>query len=306
MGGKGYNPGEVAVGRNDQKDLDVILAHEIGHNFSLQHVSCGKPNDFDTRYPYLNGGIGSYGADLGYTTIFEPTMYDVMSYCFPHNAVSDYQYEKAQDYLNGLTGKPYVISAPISPLATSAASANYLGLISSVYLRIAVDANGARVAQQITLPHLPKLQAGSGHHAQVEFADGSQMDLPVVRLLPGHGGTAGEYQLQVAIPTQQQPQKLTIFEGQKTLLVHPLNGASFRKTASAVSGKNSNTSMPKQNQLSYRGNEVCVDQGAYPRRANLLWHHDSGVIALALNENSRQFCRSLEQLPVGEAELQVF
>jgi hypothetical protein len=46
-----------------------------------------------------------------------------------------------------------------------------------------------------------------------------------------------------------------------------------------------------------------ADQG---RHANLLWRHAGGVIALALDERERHFCRGLGELPAGEAELQLF
>lgn len=305
FGGIAFSPGEVGVGLNNLKEVDTILAHEIGHNFSLLHAPCGFPEQLDNEYPYTRGSIGSYGTDLGYTTIFNPTLKDVMGYCGADH-VSDYNYEKAQDYLSEQAGQPFIINAANTRVAASAHKPSSTTSTSSLYLRIAVNAIGASVAQQIALPHLPSLQGNSNYRAQVEFADGSQQELPVALLQLGHGGAPGEYQLQLAIPThEQQPVRLTLLEGQKPLLQHLLN-TNTSKSTTASSAKTSSGNPAAQSQLQYRNNEICVAQGAKPRRVNLLWRHANGVIALALNETDSNFCRTLGNLPAGEAELQVF
>lgn len=306
FGGLGFSPGEVAVGLNNQKEIDTVLAHEIGHNFSLLHAPCGGPQQLDNEFPYTKGSIGSYGTDPGYTTIFNPSLKDVMGYCASDH-VSDYNYEKAQDYLEKQAEQPYIINVANTRMTASARKPSPAANTSSLYVRIAVNTIGASVAQQIALPHLPALQASNNYRAQVEFANGSQQELPVAFLQLGHGGTPGEYQLQLAIPThEQQPVRLTLLEGQKRLLQHLFN-TNTSKSATAPSAKpNGSGSIAAQSQLQYRNNEICVAQGAKSRRANLLWRHANGVIALALNETDSNFCRTLGNLPAGEAELQVF
>lgn len=312
--GLGNQPGRAAVGINNQvssEDIDGVLAHELGHNFNRPHAPCNL-NEFDLEYPYESGAIGSYGTDPGYTRIFNPELKDLMGYCgFDH--VSDHNYEKAQDYLDQLVGQPQIISTANAKLATAARkpSVAATNASSSLYLRIAVTETGASIVQQIALPHLPTLAASSSHRVQVEFADGSQQDLPVARLQLGHGSTAGEYQLQLAIPThEQQPIRFTLLEGQKQLLKHSFvtNSFGIKKSAATQSTKTSGIdNLTAQDQLLYRNNEVCVARAASsPRPANLLWHHADGVTALALNETASHFCRAMGDLPAGEAELQVY
>jgi hypothetical protein len=311
--GLGFMPGMVAVGINNPEGIDTVLAHELGHNFSLPHAPCGSPSNPDIEYPYNFGATGSYGTDQGYTTIFNPELKDVMGYCGGGH-VSDHNYEKAQDYLDKLAGQPYVINtvnADSSISARKPSAATTTNNNSSLYLRIAVTGSGASIAQQIALPHLPALPANSKHRAQVEFADGSQQELPIALLQLGHGSTAGEYQLQLAIPThEKKPLRLTLLEGQKPLLEHKFTTASapIKKGAAAQSLNTRDTgNLTTQNQLQYRNNEVCVARDVSDQRhANLIWHHTDGVIALALNETASHFCRVLGDLPTGEAELQLF
>ncbi|MEN0036034.1 MAG: hypothetical protein AAGC78_03160 [Cellvibrio sp.] len=304
--GRGFTQGMVAVGVSRSVVLDTVLAHELGHNFSVNHAPCGDAGSADADFPYTNGAIGSYGTDQDYTTIFTPELKDLMGYCGGDH-VSDYNYEKAQDYLDSLVGQPHVINtahAAISARKSSTATNAH----SSLYLRIAVTGTGAQIVQQIALPHLPKLQASNTHRAQVDFADGSQRDLPVTFLQFDHDASPGEYQLQLAIPTdEQQPTRLILLENKKILLEHKFASNTIKnKTTTTQSKVNVMSRSTAQHQLHYRNNEICVDLSSSARHTNLLWHHTDGVIALALNETAQHFCRSINDLPAGEAELQVF
>lgn len=309
--GLGNQPGRAAVGINNQVNVDGIdgvLAHELGHNFNRPHAPCNL-SEFDLEYPYQGGAIGSYGADVGYTKIFSPELKDLMGYCgFEH--VSDHNYEKAQDYLEKQAGMPQLITTPLvrtdKPSQKSTVPSNPAGS-SSLYLRIGINAEGAHIAQQIALPHLPILSPGGRHIAMVKFADGSQQRLPVTELHLGHGGEANDYQVQFAIPTdQQQPIGFTLMEHQKVLLQHTFNATTtYLNTTFGRRTKARDAAM--QSQLLYRNNEICIDLGATTyRHVNLLWHSDEGVTALALNETAKQFCRSLSNIPAGDPDLQVF
>ena len=70
-----------------------IMAHELGHNFSLLHAPCGVRGD--RYFPYSDGRIGVWGYDFadGGTLIW-PTEYDVMTYC-GGEWISDYHFIKA-------------------------------------------------------------------------------------------------------------------------------------------------------------------------------------------------------------------
>lgn len=75
------------------------FAHELGHNFSLGHIDCGSPEQIEINYPYPIDQIGSNGVNYDFTLLRRNDQWaDLMSYCSPR-FISDWVYEKAQDYL---------------------------------------------------------------------------------------------------------------------------------------------------------------------------------------------------------------
>ena len=96
--------GRVAVA---PLDGDTI-AHELGHNMSLDHAPCGPVvSGIDPRYPYARGAIGVWGTDLYdvYITysfvngrVVPPDSPDIMSYCRTTTWISDYHFRKAIEY----------------------------------------------------------------------------------------------------------------------------------------------------------------------------------------------------------------
>ena len=58
IGGVARTPGKVSFVHPEAG----IVAHELGHNFSLRHAPC-RVNDVDPRYPWPNGNIGVWGYD---------------------------------------------------------------------------------------------------------------------------------------------------------------------------------------------------------------------------------------------------
>ena len=87
VGGVANRPGlsSVAIPAGD------VIAHELGHNMSLQHAPCSTP-DPDPRYPYPDGTIGAVGYDfageydlVGGGGLVEAWRYDLMGYCGPPN-----------------------------------------------------------------------------------------------------------------------------------------------------------------------------------------------------------------------------
>jgi hypothetical protein len=98
IAGIGYVPGKAAVGWDKLPSRDGVLAHEVGHNFSLQHAPCGMPGGEDPGFPYAGGAIGVWGLDVGSLTLKPPTSVDLMGYCGGINWISDYHYQKALNY----------------------------------------------------------------------------------------------------------------------------------------------------------------------------------------------------------------
>lgn len=76
-----------------------VIAHEFGHNLSLQHTPCGQPMGVDPAYPHPAASPGIWGYDFsGGGRLVPPDEYkDVMSYCSPY-WISDYSFDKALRY----------------------------------------------------------------------------------------------------------------------------------------------------------------------------------------------------------------
>ena len=76
-----------------------VIAHEFGHNLSLQHTPCGSPRGVDPAYPYADASPGIWGYDFSEGgRLVPPGEYkDLMSYCSPY-WVSDFSFDKALRY----------------------------------------------------------------------------------------------------------------------------------------------------------------------------------------------------------------
>ena len=92
-GGQAELPGTSSVSVLDAE----IIAHELGHNFSLFHSPCGGAFGPDPNYPYNDGSIGSWGYDFRSGMLVSPTTADLMTYCEPQ-WISDYGFTKAIVY----------------------------------------------------------------------------------------------------------------------------------------------------------------------------------------------------------------
>ena len=85
-------PGRVSASVMDP----VVIAHELGHNLSLEHAPCGGAAGPDPSFPYPGGSTGAWGYDFrGGGRLIEPDEYkDLMSYCEPE-WISDYFFTNA-------------------------------------------------------------------------------------------------------------------------------------------------------------------------------------------------------------------
>jgi hypothetical protein len=69
------------------------LAQELAHAMGRYHAPCGSPNAVDAKFPYADGGIGTWGYDVVERKLVNPSrhVFDFMSYCSPI-WVSDYTF----------------------------------------------------------------------------------------------------------------------------------------------------------------------------------------------------------------------
>ncbi len=78
---------------------EFVIAHELGHNMSLQHPEgCGAGNP-DYAYPHANGRIGAWGYGFEAERLVPPIVRDLMSYCtYEYEWISDYHFSNALRY----------------------------------------------------------------------------------------------------------------------------------------------------------------------------------------------------------------
>ncbi|MYA33508.1 MAG: hypothetical protein F4Y33_07560, partial [Gemmatimonadales bacterium] len=76
---------------------DWIVAHELGHTFSLAHAPCGNPLGVDPTYPYSDGSIGAWGYDARSDALVPPDTPELMGYC-GSQWISDYHFRKAMGH----------------------------------------------------------------------------------------------------------------------------------------------------------------------------------------------------------------
>ena len=77
---------------------EFVIAHELGHNMSLQHPPGCRAGNPDNAFPHSGGSIGAWGYDFRYGGVLVPPRTgDLMSYC-NYDWVSDYHFTNALRY----------------------------------------------------------------------------------------------------------------------------------------------------------------------------------------------------------------
>ena len=78
---------------------DWIIAHELGHNMSLQHAPCNTNSAVDRQFPHAGGRIGAWGYDFrAGGRLVPPDSPDLMGYCASGQWISDYSFSHALRY----------------------------------------------------------------------------------------------------------------------------------------------------------------------------------------------------------------
>ncbi|MDP5138411.1 M66 family metalloprotease, partial [Rheinheimera baltica] len=299
-GGRGYVPGFSAVGVVNSNNLDMVLNHELGHNFGRPHAPCGTAGNPDSAYPYAGGSTGSYGVPLDMQTLLSPDNYkDLMGYC-GNQHVSDYNFENVQDYLQQNLDHPAIelqLSATMQAAGTSL-SATAAG--EAWYHRMALTgADQVQLQQLILLQQQRVVRANSPYQVSAWYGASTPQQLAVEQLVPGHGD--GPVELSFIVPVHWQNQALTrwsLYRGDK--LVHdyrvPANQRmpAAQSRAVAASAANGVT-------LQEINGDICVDVTSNTFDAmNLLWRDAQQQVVVALNVTEPAFCRSVA-VPAGGA-----
>lgn len=284
-GGLGYLPGYAAVG----VDTDLTgqtMVHELGHNLSLQHINCGNPTNFDGLYPYAGNSIGSLGINAALTELRQPNSFrDVMSYCSPKH-ISDYHYEKAQDYL---IGKP----SPAFPTAAAYEGQQVAALTErTLYVSGSIDSTGQlQIRTLLPVNRAPEYYPPSEWQFILVNSAGERLEVQPLMLAYGHPTT------DVAPAKPDQPFQFEVpFQD---IIGLELWHAGHLQSKIDVQAQALAASV-MQADIEERNNEVCLRWQAQPGLALSLLHHQSAeVTALALNESSGQFCRDSQTLSSG-------
>ena len=99
--GRARVPGWASMG----KAWATEIAHEIGHNVSLNHAPCGDPPNVDRGYPYLDGSIGMWGYDFRDGSLLSPEVRrDIMGYCYEQGWLSDFHFRRVINHRNRVEG----------------------------------------------------------------------------------------------------------------------------------------------------------------------------------------------------------
>lgn len=97
--GRAYQHGRSSFSVVDRGDRsEFVIAHELGHNMSLQHPPGCAAGDPDLAFPHPGGRIGAWGYDFRFGgRLVAPNTGDLMSYC-QYDWISDYHFTNALRY----------------------------------------------------------------------------------------------------------------------------------------------------------------------------------------------------------------
>jgi hypothetical protein len=198
IAGLGYVGQHVAIGLDGYAS---VAAHELGHNFGINHAPCGGAAGADPGYPYPNAQIGSWGFDG--SRLLAPTQYvDLMSYC-QSTWVSDYNYARAQQHMeNGAAFDPTAVLPAIVAADTVLVSGRITpkgAVLSPVYRLHAAPTAGA---------------LDSDTRLLITTVEGRQLEVPVTLMRPAEGD---ELHFFAVIPWPGELARLSVARGATVL-----------------------------------------------------------------------------------------
>lgn len=103
IGGPIGNSGTSGIARLSarvalSRDQAGTIAHEFGHNLSLNHTDCGGPDRPEQLYPYAHARTGNWGYDILNNNLLPPDRADFMSYCGP-SWIGSFNFNKIIGYM---------------------------------------------------------------------------------------------------------------------------------------------------------------------------------------------------------------
>ena len=173
--GVAYVPGWISFSIPDS----TVMAHELGHNLSLDHAPCGGAGFPDPSFPQSDGSIGAWGYDFESGALVNPSVSDLMTYCDP-TWVSDYYFTNSLRHR--LAVEDDDDSAPEG------------GTAQSLLVWGGTDPDGVPYLEPAFVidarPYLPR--SGGSHRLSGATADGAEVfalnfDMPVMADAEGRG-----------------------------------------------------------------------------------------------------------------------
>ena len=292
LAGLAYLSGNAGVGF-DMPDQPTtvrdVVAHELGHNFSLPHAACGGAGDPDPNYPYPDANLGKPGryvwpflADSN--TFYDPRptdRHDIMSYC-GGQVFSDYNYRLMQTYLTPADKMMVTESAASATLSTP----QDLLLISGE-----IGAASAELNPVKSLVGTAELPAAGPFTLRIVTATGS-IDYPFAPRVLDHNATLQHFGF--TIPNPGVIQSITILQNGKTLL------NTQAKAASGIERAQSATTTQVQVQVQEVGGSVRLswDAARHPY-LTVTWTGSGQRRTLAQDLRGGSATLSTAELPAG-------